>query len=137
MSRQQEMLTDKFTTDSAHSLALVGVAQQVANAVSGAFRRMHEKAGVIIVDLQRDSTASAANDRFSFPQGFGDGQPKSLLNGLLQNNDGRPLQSIDGPMGIRTQEHDLEVGALAGPILDFAKTSASFGSRRSRPARLT
>src|SRR5712664_1004492 len=95
VAREQEMLADKLVTDPSHALALVGVAQQVANPVSGAFGGMDQKAGVIIVDLQGDAAAGAADHRFPLPQSLRHRQPESFFDRLLQNDQSRALQSVD------------------------------------------
>ena len=55
------MLAHKLMTDPSHALALVGIAQQVANPIGGAFRGMDQKTGMIVVDLQGDAATGAAS----------------------------------------------------------------------------
>ena len=93
----------EFVADVPHPQTLVVIAQQVKDPVCGARGGMDEKTGLIIVDLQGDAPQGAADDGFSFPQGFGHGKTKSLLQRFLQHDHRRPLQGIDLAVRVRRQ----------------------------------
>src|SRR6266487_2788896 len=86
IARKQEMLADKLMTDPSHALAFVGIAQQVANPIGGTFRGMDQETGMIVVDLQGDAAAGAADHRLAFPKRFRHRQAKTFLHRLLQDD---------------------------------------------------
>ena len=65
---RQEMLAHELVAGLPHAMPFVGIAQQIANAIGGPRRRMHEKPGPIIVNLHGDASAGPANHRPPLPK---------------------------------------------------------------------
>ena len=124
---QQEMFAYELVAGLAHALPLIGVAQQVADAVGGPGRRMHQEARLIVVDLQGDAAARPADHRLALPQRFGHGQSKTFLERLLQHDGRRALQGIDGAMGVGREHQDFQVRVVARTIQDLAEDLGPFG----------
>ena len=73
----------------------VRVAQQPAEAICRARRRMNEKPGMVIVHLERNPAARAADHRLALPQRLGHGEPEPFFQGLLHT--GRCWLQASGP----------------------------------------
>ena len=102
-----------------------------ANSICGTRRGVDEKAGVIIVDLQRDAATRAADHRFGLPQRLSYCEP-DLLQRLLQDDDGRALQGVDGAVRIGGSMRTLCRRRLQ-PFRHFPETSAPSGSSSAGP----
>lgn len=66
--------------------------------------------GLPLDDLKPNTPHIAPDDGFPLPHGFGDCEPKSFLEGFLNHHSGRPLEGVDGPMGIRGEDQDVHMG---------------------------
>src|SRR5262249_24955144 len=67
LARRAEVVTHGFPPGRAHGVGLRGVAEQVGAAVGGLFDIVDEVAVHTVFDLQRDPTATPADNRTALP----------------------------------------------------------------------
>ena len=61
---------------------------------------MDKKPRVVIMDLEVDAAAGAADDGATPPESLGDRKAESLADGLLQDDNCRTLKGIDVAVGV-------------------------------------
>ena len=84
-----------------HGTAFLRTLQKMAETEGEPFHGVDAISGLPLDDLKPNTPHIAPDDGFPLPHGFGDCEPKSFLEGFLNHHSGRPLEGVDGPMGIR------------------------------------
>ena len=108
-------------------------------ALGGLLGRVHQEAGLAVLDLERDAADVAGDRRAALPERLGDGQAEALADRLLQHHVGLGLEGVDlDRADVVEVVEDLDVLVAGRRARWSAGRSPSPRGRRSpssRPAR--
>ena len=105
----------------------IGVRKQETNLVGGAFDGVGEKARVFVDDLGGNAADSGSDDRFLFPEGFGDGEAETFAEAFLDDDGGGALQCIDFERRPGREFEQLDVRVAFGGVLRFFQNGCPLG----------
>ena len=123
---KQEVVADVFPAVFAELFGVLGGVEKLFYREGSAFDGMAEQAGMFMRHLQRNATDGGGDDGLCLPEGLGDGQAKTFLEGFLDYDVGGPLEGVDFDIVVGHKQ-DVDVGVVCGFFLDFVEDLDAFG----------